>query len=75
MDDRKERGAGVMNENGNMCVRTLVTKYVSLNRRLCLIGLLMHSLPTGSVERGVLGVGSIPVAMLPSCHDMKTIAL
>ena len=32
-------------------------------------------LPTGSEERGVLGVGSISVAMLPSCQDMKTIAL
>ena len=32
-------------------------------------------LPTGSEERGVLGVGSIPVAKLPSCEGMKTIAL
>ena len=32
-------------------------------------------LPTGSEEREVLGVGSIPVAILPSCQDMKTIAL
>ena len=32
-------------------------------------------LPTGSEERGVLGVGSIPVAILPSCQDIKTIAL
>ena len=31
--------------------------------------------PTGSDERGVLGVGSIPVAIFPSCQDMKTIAL
>ena len=32
----------------------------------------------GSDEMGVLGVGagvSIPVAILPSCQDMKTIAL
>ena len=35
----------------------------------------MHLLPTGSEEREVLGVGSIPVAILPSCQDMKTIAL
>ena len=28
-------------------------------------------LPTGSVERGVLGVGTIPVAILPSCQNMK----
>ena len=32
-------------------------------------------LPTGSEEREVLGVGSIPVAILPSCQDMKPIAL
>ena len=32
-------------------------------------------LPTGSEEREVLGVGSIPVAILPSCQDVKTIAL
>ena len=30
-------------------------------------------LPTGSEEREVLGVGSIPVAILPSCHNMKII--
>ena len=28
-------------------------------------------LPTGSEEREVLGVGSIPVAILPSCQYMK----
>ena len=28
-------------------------------------------LPTGSEEREVLGVGSIPVAILPFCQDMK----
>ena len=32
-------------------------------------------LPTGSEERGVLGVRSIPVAILPSCQNMKTMAL
>ena len=32
-------------------------------------------LPTRSEERGVLGVGSIPVATLPSYQDMKTTAL
>ena len=32
-------------------------------------------LPTGSEERGVLGVGSIPVAILPSCQVMESIAL
>ena len=29
-------------------------------------------LPTGSEERGVLGMGSIPVAILPSWQDIKT---
>ena len=29
-------------------------------------------LPTGSEEREVLGVRSIPVAILPSCQNMKT---
>ena len=32
-------------------------------------------LPTGSEQRKVLGVGSIPVAALPSCQNMKIIAL
>ena len=32
-------------------------------------------LPTGSEEREVLGVGSIPVALLPSCQYMEIIAL
>ena len=35
----------------------------------------MHLLPSGSEERGVLGVGSMPVAIFPSCQYMKTIAL
>ena len=35
----------------------------------------LELLPTGSKERGVLGVGSIPVAILPSCQDKKTAAL
>ena len=30
-----------------------------------------HLLPTGSEEREVLGVGSIPVPILPSCQYMK----
>ena len=34
-----------------------------------------HSLlPTGSEEREVLGVGSIPIAILPSCQDIKMFA-
>ena len=32
-------------------------------------------LPTGSEEKEVLGVGSIPVAILPFFQDMKTFAL
>ena len=35
----------------------------------------LNLLPSGSEEREVLGVGSIPVAILPFCQDMKTIAL
>ena len=39
------------------------------------ITLPLHALlPTGSKEREVFGVGSIPVAILPSCQDMKIIA-
>ena len=37
--------------------------------------LYQNLLPTGSEEREVFGVGSIPVAILPSCQDIKTIAL
>ena len=32
-------------------------------------------LPTGSEERGVLGAGSIPVAILSSGQDINAIAL
>ena len=35
----------------------------------------LHLLPTGSEEKEALGVGSIPVAILPSCQNMKVIAL
>ena len=44
---------------------------------VCLVmGLRFYALlPTGSEEREVLGVGNIPVAILPSCQDMKTIAI
>ena len=30
----------------------------------------IHLLPTGSEEKGVLGIGSIPVAILPSCQSI-----
>ena len=36
---------------------------------------LLNLLPTGSEERKVLAVGSILVAILSSCQDMKSIAL
>ena len=32
-------------------------------------------LPTGSEEKEVFGVGSIPVVILPSCQYMNTVAL
>ena len=35
----------------------------------------MNLIPTGSKEREVLGLGSIPVARLPSCQDLKTLVL
>ena len=46
---------------------------------ICNISTFLHCpnvnlLPTGSEEKEVLEVGSIPVALLPSCQDMKTIA-
>ena len=34
-----------------------------------------YLLPTGSEEKEVLGVWSIPVAICPSCHYMKHITL
>ena len=37
--------------------------------------ILGNLLPIGSEEREVLGVGRTTVAILPSCQDMKTIAL
>ena len=37
--------------------------------------LVKEVLLTGSQEREVLGVGSIPVAILPSCQNMEIIAL
>ena len=44
--------------------------------RIAEVLLLIILLPIGSEERGVLGFGSIPVAILPSCQDVKkTIAL
>ena len=45
------------------------------SRRNRYIGNCTGSLPTGSEEREVLQVGSIPVAKLPSCQYMQIIAL
>ena len=57
-------------------------KYLNLNpervkdqSRLSVGNLSFVLLPTGSEELEVFGAGSIPVAILPSCQDMKTIAL
>ena len=36
---------------------------------------IVYLLPNRSEEKEVLGVGSIPVAILPSCQNMKVIAL
>ena len=48
---------------------------VSLNTIVGLFARYLLVLPNGSEERDVLGVGSIPVAILTSCQDMETIAL
>ena len=37
--------------------------------------MIIHLLPTGSEEREVLAVGSIPVAILPSCQYMTNIII
>ena len=34
-------------------------------------GICTHLIPTGSEKRGVLGVETIPVAILPSCQCMR----
>ena len=39
------------------------------------IGIVITLLPTRSEEKGVLGVGSIPVAILPSCRGKENIEL
>ena len=46
-----------------------------MSTTLPLINVAEHLLPTGSEEREVLGAGSIPVAILLSCQNMKSIAL
>ena len=54
------------NKRGNIGV--LVLNVISKTISICL-------LPTGSEKRGELGVGSIPVAILPSCQKVITLAL
>ena len=51
--------------------RALVVRGVSRTSRGSECILMRHLLPTGSEERGVLGFGSIPVVILPSCQSMK----
>ena len=48
-----------------------LTERCMLFRELSLTLISYSLLQTGSEERGVLGAGSIPVAILPSCHYMK----
>ena len=55
---------------------------ISNTEKQCMVSLVFnlhafpkYSLPTESEEKGVLGVGSIPVVISPSVHNMKTIAL
>ena len=55
---------------------SLVPRYIpGKSTPISTLSLLLNLLPTGSEEREVLGVGSIPVAILPSCQDMETITL
>ena len=53
------------------CLKPLLKPLV-LHGLLCVNRAL---LPTGSEEKGVLGVESIPVAILTSCQDVEIIAL
>ena len=48
---------------------------IGANRPPFYVSITFHLLPIGSEERGVSVVGSIPVAILPPCLDMKTVAL
>ena len=38
-------------------------------------GVTLILLPTGSEERELMGMGSIPVAIISSCQAMETVAL
>ena len=51
-------------------MKSVCSKYVNMQERNSI-----YLLPAGSKERGVLGVGSIPFAILSSCQDVRKIAL
>ena len=60
------------------------TIWCKISKLLCLVGTervddcywdYEYLLPTGGEEREVIGVGSIPVAIYPSCQVLKIIAL
>ena len=55
-----------------MC-RNFINKTVSIY--IYILYIYIYLLPTGSENREVLGIWSISVVILPSCQDMKTIAL
>ena len=59
----------------NHCKHIISHIWLKLSHNLSHYHVKRHLLPTGSEVRGVLGVGSIPVAILPSRQVMKTIAL
>ena len=56
-------------------VHSYTIRLASCTRIIIHLSQRKYLLPTGSEEREVLGVGSTPVAILPSCKDMETIAL
>ena len=60
------------NVGDRLTVFVCVVRHITSHTSLIITPLLP---PTGSVEKGVLRVGSIPVAILPSCQHMKPIVL
>ena len=56
---------------GKMCTHQvhIAKDFAPVGGNVCIL------LPTGSEEREVLRLGSIPVAILLSCHYMRNIAL
>ena len=53
----------------------LIYSNTNTSNRLLYSNDIWDSLPFRSEERELLGFGSIPVAILPSCPDMKTVVL